>query len=89
MNINSKVFKFQYPIVQDFIRHIKYSRLLLDFMNENKINNNFLNYTYISHLNEATLLWCKVFGSYGCQPTHWRNLSKENKEELIESFRVD
>jgi hypothetical protein len=31
--------------------------------------------------------WCMVFGSDGCNPTHWKRLSKQQSKELTESFR--
>jgi hypothetical protein len=40
-----------------------------------------------AHLFAATTSWCMVFGSDGCNQTHWKQLSLNERERLVQCFR--
>lgn len=82
-----KVFMSQFPIVKLFVYHITYYRALSKAYHESKLENEFWTLTIDAHLLQATIQWCKVFGSDGCNPTHWKNLSQSQSKLLHESFR--
>ncbi|MBM4274706.1 MAG: hypothetical protein FJ134_09655 [Deltaproteobacteria bacterium] len=87
MQYNDKVFMSQFPIVKRFIYHLVYYREIYKVYNKHKLQCEFWTHTIDAHLLQAAILWCMVFGSDGCNPTHWKNLSKSNYDELKTSFR--
>jgi hypothetical protein len=87
MNYKQDVFTHQYNIVDCFIYHMTYYRTLCKGYTERRLHNRFWHMAIEAHLFAATINWCMVFGSDGCNPTHWKRLSKKQSKELIQSFR--
>lgn len=77
----------QFPIVKQFIYHITYYRALHRTYQESKLQNEFWTLTIDAHLLQATIQWCMVFDSDGCNPTHWKNLTQGQSNVLHKSFR--
>ena len=87
MHYDEDVFMTQFPIAKRFVYHITYYRTLYKAYKNNDLKCEFWTHTIDAHLLQAAILWCMIFGSDGCNPTHWKNLSNEQSEELIHSFR--
>ena len=87
MNYNQDVFRHQYPIVDRFVVHLSYYRALDTAGTARQLHNQFWALTTDAHLHLAALYWCMVFGSDGCNPTHWKQLSSNESDELAQSFR--
>ncbi|MBU2573709.1 MAG: hypothetical protein KKH28_06515 [Elusimicrobia bacterium] len=87
MKYKSEVFEKQFPIVKDFLFHIVYYRELNRVYKQYESKSVFWAYTINAHILQATILWCMVFGSDSCNPTHWRHLSIEECEKLKSGFR--
>jgi hypothetical protein len=87
MNYEQDVFMHQYSIVDCFIYHLTYHRTLNKGYTERRLHNRFWHMTIEAHLFAATMNWCMVFGSHGCNQTHWKQLSSNEQEGLAKSFR--
>jgi len=87
MDYNSDIFAEQFPIVKRFLYHLIYYRELWAAYHGLQSGSEFWAHTIDAHLLQAANLWCMVFGSQGCNHTHWKNLSKGDTEELQQSFR--
>lgn len=87
MNYDQDVFRHQYSIVDCFIYHLTYYRLLHKGYTDRKLHNRFWHMTIEAHLFAATINWCMVFGSHGCNRTHWKKLSLIEQDALTQSFR--
>jgi hypothetical protein len=87
MHYDQDVFKNQFPIVKRFVYHVIYYRTISNGYQEHQLQNEFWTLTIDAHLFAATMNWCMVFGSDGCNPTHWKRLSKEQSKGLTQSFR--
>jgi hypothetical protein len=87
MDYKQDVFVHQYHVIDRFIYHLTYHRILNKGYNERRLRNEFWHMTIEAHLYAATMNWCMVFGSDGCNPTHWKQLSKKQSKELTQSFR--
>jgi hypothetical protein len=87
MHYDRIVFIKQYPIVDRFVQHLVYCRALTNAYREHRLRSQFWYVTVEAHLFAATINWCMVFGSHGCNPTHWKKLSVNEQEYLIQSFR--
>lgn len=87
MHYNEDVFMTQFPIAKSFVYHITYYRILYKAYHKNDPKCEFWTHTMDAHLLYAAILWCMIFGSDGCNTTHWKNLSSEQSDELKCSFR--
>lgn len=87
MQYEPDVFMMQFPIVKRFMYHLIYYRILLASYNKSGLKNEFWTYSIDAHLLQAAILWCMVFGANGCNPAHWKNISKTQSDELTFSFR--
>lgn len=87
MRHEPKVFMNQYPIVESFIYHIVYYRVLNTAYVSHKIQCHFWRLTANAHLLRAAILWCMVFGADGPNHVHWKRLSKQDSDALKTSFR--
>jgi hypothetical protein len=87
MSYKSEVFMSQFPVVKRFVYHLIYYRTLSKAYSDTNIQNEFWTLTIDAHLLQATIYWCMVFGSDGCNPTHWKHLSPDQSETLHQSFR--
>jgi hypothetical protein len=87
MQYNDEVFMNQFPLVKRFVYHLIYYRVLGKAYNTHELKCEFWSHTIDAHLLQAVNHWCMVFGSDGCNPTHWKNLSKSNLDNLKRSFR--
>ena len=87
MQYDQDVFKNQFLIVKRFFYHVIYYRSISNGYQEHQLQNEFWTLTIDAHLGQATMNLCMVFGSDGCNPTHWKRLSKEQSKELTQSFR--
>lgn len=87
MQYNDEVFMIQFPIVKRFVYHLIYYRVLYKAYYNRNLKCEFWTHTIDAHLFQAASYWCMVFGSHGCNPTHWKNLTKRNSDELESSFR--
>ena len=85
-NFNEKVLGLQYPVVALFVRHLTYARGL-QAINNLTNHREFWGTTASAHLELATVVWCKVFGSYN-EKTHWKKtLTDHIEEQASEDFR--
>src|SRR5262245_14125825 len=90
MDYKQDIFIHQYDIVDRFIFHLIYHRTLFKAYKgyvESELQNEFWYMTIEAHLFAATMNWCMAFGSDGCNPTHWKHLSLNDREGLAQSFR--
>lgn len=87
MDYQQDLFRHQYDLVDRFVRHLTYYRTLYKGYTECGLQNEFWHFTTEAHLCAATTHWCMVFGSEGCNPTHWKRLSEKQSKELVQSFR--
>jgi hypothetical protein len=87
MKYNDDVFMKQFPLVKRFLYHLIYYKVLYKAYNSHNLQCEFWTHTIDAHLFQAVNYWCMVFGSDGCNPTHWKNLSKSNLDDLKRSFR--
>jgi len=81
------IFCTQFPIVKGFLYHLTCYRELERAYRELELSSEFWTYTIDAHLLQACILWCMVFGSTGPNPTHWKNLCKDERKNLENSFR--
>jgi len=81
------VFSHQYLIVGDFVQHLAYYRGTKAELESRAVRSEFWAKTCDAHLEAATLDWCKVFGSDGPNPTHWKKTSDLNPTEVQKMFR--
>jgi hypothetical protein len=84
---DNTVFATQFPIVKRFVYHLIFYRVFSRAYTESQIQNEFWALTIDAHLLQATNLWCMVFGSDGCNATHWKHLAMSRSESLRQSFR--
>lgn len=87
MGYNPDVFIEQFPLVKRFLYHLLYYRTLHEAYIRNQLQSEFWTHTIDAHLLQALINWCMVFGSDGCNPTHWKKLSLTQSHELQEGFR--
>lgn len=87
MEYNADVFCEQFPIVKQFLYHLTCYRELHRVYQEISLKSEFWTHTIDAHILQAAILWCMVFGSDGCNPTHWKELCKQDAEALKDRFR--
>ena len=87
MGYNPDVFIEQFPLIKRFLYHLLYYRTLHEAYIRNQLQSEFWTHTIDAHLLQALINWCMVFGSDGCNPTHWKKLSLPQSHELQEGFR--
>lgn len=87
MHYNQKVFMQQFPVAKRFACHFVYYRALHKAYQEKQLKSEFWTLIIDAHLLQAIIYWYMVFSSDGCNPTHWKQLSPTNSEELQQSFR--
>lgn len=87
MEYNVDVFRKQFPIVKMFLYHLTCYRELHSIYQDLDLKSEFWTYTIDAHILQAVILWCMVFGSNGCNPTHWKKLCGQELEDLQDSFR--
>jgi len=86
MEYDTDTFENQFPIVKRFVYHYIYYEELFNASSE--LESEFWAHTINAHLLQAAICWCMVFGSHGCNPTHWKKLSIcESSKGLRSSFR--
>ena len=88
MPYRREVFVEQGPLVDRFVKHLIHHRSLKRWLARTKVKSPFPGHTSDAHLLQACIYWCKVFGSDGANPTHWKHLSAHDSEALQESFRI-
>ena len=88
IHYNPDVFMEQFPLVKRFLYHLLYYRALHEAYSRNQLQSEFWTHTIDAHLLQALINWCMVFGSDGCNPTHWKKLSLTQSNDLQESFRT-
>lgn len=86
MKYSQEIFVSQFPIVKGFVYHLSYYRCLLNGYSRADFMSEFWAHTIDAHLLQATINWCKVFGSDGCNDIHWKRLNLEEQNELKDSF---
>jgi hypothetical protein len=87
MEYDVDIFCEQFPIVKTFLYHLTCYRELHRVYQDLELKSEFWTHTIDAHLLQACILWCMVFGSHGCNPTHWKKLCEQDREKLEESFR--
>ena len=87
MDYDANVFIVQFPLAKRFVYHVIYYRALFDVYDRYGLECEFWIHTIDAHLLQAAMLWCMIFGSDGCNPTHWKNLAKAQTENFKTSFR--
>jgi hypothetical protein len=87
INYNPDVFREQFPLIKQFAYHLLYYRALHAAYAQSQVQSEFLTHTIDAHLLQATVYWCMVFGSDGCNPTHWKKLTQTQSDDLEASFR--
>jgi hypothetical protein len=65
-----------------------YYRTIHKIYHQGHLESEFWVFTMNAHLLEATTMWCQVFGSDGCNKTHWKNLFKNKEQTLFDTFRA-
>ncbi len=76
----------QFPVVKRFVYHLVYYRTLSEAYSDSHLQNEFWTLTIDAHLLQAAIHWCMVFGSDGCNPTHWKKLLPDQSETLRQNF---
>jgi len=87
MEYNVDVFREQFPIVKRFLYHLTSYRELYRVYQDLDLESEFWIHTIDAHLLQAAILWSMVFGSHGCNPTHWEKLCDQDLNTLQKSFR--
>lgn len=87
MKYSTNVFCNQYPIVRNFVQYLAYYRAAKQISDKLNIESPFWCATIDAHIVRATIEWCKVFGSDGCNSTHWKKMLIVEPEKMKESFR--
>jgi len=87
MKYKPEVFIFQFPIVKTFVVHTIYYQLLSATYARLRLKDEFWTATINAHALQAIIHWCMVFGSHGCNDTHWKRLSLSNTSDLQDDFR--
>ena len=87
MEYQSDIFGHQYVVVSGFVRHLAYFRALRAVFEKKKIRSHFWGRTSDSHLESATIDWCKVFGSDGPNQTHWKKTAGKTPDAAQADFR--
>jgi hypothetical protein len=80
------IFVKQLPLVDCFVKHLIHYRAIRSKITQYKPRSPFWGDTCDAHLLQAVNYWCMVFGSHGCNPTHWKNLATGDIEDLNKSF---
>jgi len=86
MHYRPEIFREQFPLVKYFVCHLTYYRELQHEYRNIEPKSPFWAFTIDAHCVRAVIYWCMVFGSEGCNPTHWKHLSEDNVDRLRESF---
>jgi hypothetical protein len=68
------------------VYYLVYYRALSKAYSDNQLQNEFWTLTIDAHLLQAVINWCMVFGSDGCNPTHWKKLSPDQSKTLRQNF---
>ena len=87
MRYDVEVFSEQFPIVKRFLYHLTCYRELHCVYQGLNLQSEFWTHTIDAHLLQAVILWCMVFGSDGCNPTHWKKLGGDDPDVLQRNFR--
>lgn len=87
MSFSRDVFTHQYVLVQDFVRHSAYARAIKKATDGRKLTSNFWPQSHNAHFKAAIHDWCKVFGSDGPNPTHWRHTPTADVQQRQQRFR--
>ena len=87
MEYTPEVFMVQFALVKRFVYHTIYYRELHRAYGSAELKSEFLTHTIDSHILQAVVYWCMVFGSDGCNSTHWKKLSPTESSDLQRSFR--
>lgn len=87
MRYDSDIFCNQYPIAGSFVQHLAYYRAGKPVYDRLGLKSPFWCATLDAHLKIATIQWCKVFGSDGCNATHWKKTARLDVETAKKSFR--
>ena len=72
MEYRDEVFKYQYPVVAEFVQSLAYYRGLTAVLAGPTDASGFWQATTAGYLKLATVAWCKVFGSRK-EDLHWTN----------------
>jgi hypothetical protein len=89
MSFDRDIFSYQYVLVMDFVRHSAYACAISKYISGRERTSNFWPQTYNAHIEAAVHDWCKVFGSEGPNPTHWRKTPNADIEPARELFRKE
>jgi hypothetical protein len=87
MSYDKTIFMPQYCIVHDFVQHVAYARGMKAEVDKGKIGLALLARACDSLLMVAILNWCKVFGTDGPNPTHWKRTSTLKLDAVNDQFR--
>jgi len=86
MKYDPEIFRNQFPIAKEFVFHLTYYRALHKAYSESGLKSEFWKYTIDSHLLQAAIKWCKVFGSHSHNETHWKKLNPDDEKEIRDCF---
>lgn len=87
MTYSKEVFLYQFGLVHSFIKNLAYYREAFRLYHELELECPVWTASIDGLLKVAVMDWCKVFGSDGCNQTHWKKLNEEDAEALQQSFR--
>lgn len=87
MKYDSDIFRNQYPLVVSFVQHLAYYRAGKPIYDRLWIKSPLWTATLDAHLKIASIQWCKVFGSDGCNATHWKRTPILDVQKAQQSFR--
>jgi len=88
MRYDSDIFSYQFSIVASFVQHLAYYRVGKLTYDRLSVESPFWCATIDAHLKVATTQWCKVFGSNGCNATHWKRVATLDVKKEKASFRA-
>jgi len=83
---SSEIFIRQFPIVRAFVYHLTYYRCLNKGYDKCGFDSEFWTHTIDAHLLQASINWCKVFGSDRQNDIHWVKLNNNKHGELNLKF---
>jgi len=88
MKYDSDTFCDQYPLAIYFVQHLAYYRASKAAFDDLGMKSAYWAATLSSYLMLAAIHWCKVFGSHGCNATHWKHVATADVDNLQDQFRA-
>lgn len=87
MEYNIVIFKRLYPVLQDFLYHYINYKEMIKVIDELPGEKEFWVRSCDANLKIAVTSWCMIFGAEKSNPTHWKRVCEQDKEDNIKEFR--